>query len=79
MEGTVSSDVDLYPPRERALNVALIRAVVYAQDEAAFDAALSGFSEQFHPSVIAELDWMEQVVDEKQLIHAQRRRDDAAP
>ena len=52
-------DPVLYAPRARAENVALIRAVVQAPSEEAFDEARVRFAERLHPSLFSELDWFE--------------------
>ena len=51
--------LDLYPPRAREENVALIRAVIYARSDEEFDSARERFAEHLHPSLIAELDSLE--------------------
>ena len=56
----------LYPPRRRTENIELIRAVLAATSEAAFDAADAAIAASLHPSLFAELDWMERTVPPEQ-------------
>ncbi|SMO73412.1 hypothetical protein SAMN06265379_10681 [Saccharicrinis carchari] len=49
----------LYPARERAINVGIIKGLMYADSQASYDMALNNFIENIHPSLFAEMDWME--------------------
>lgn len=63
---------ELYPPRQRTVNVELIRGVMSAADREAFDAADARIAQALHPSLFAELDWMEMTVPESQRAGARR-------
>jgi len=63
---------ELYPPRPRSQNVELIRGVMSAADEQAFEAADARIAQALHPSLFAELDWMEMTVPESQRAGARR-------
>lgn len=56
----LAGDPSLYPPRDRATNIAIIKAVVYAATEQDFRRARTRFAEDLHPSLFAELDWFEE-------------------
>lgn len=49
----------LYSPRARATNIEIIRAVRGATDQQQFEAADARVAAEMHPSLLAELDWME--------------------
>lgn len=51
--------VDLYPPRRRETNVELIRKLITASNQHDFELADTALAENLHPSLLAELDWME--------------------
>jgi hypothetical protein len=50
---------EIYPPRERSTNVALIKGLIAAQNQQEFEAADQRVAQGLHPSLLAELDWME--------------------
>jgi hypothetical protein len=50
---------ELYPQRNRDTNVRLIKDVIGAPSQGAHDEALARFASELHPSLFAELDWME--------------------
>jgi hypothetical protein len=50
---------DLYPSRDRATNVQLIKNLRAATNQEAFEAADKEIAMALHPSLLAELDWME--------------------
>ena len=58
----MKSHVSLYSARMRAVNVELIKSVLYANNQADYDQAMSNFIENIHPSLFSELDWMENTV-----------------
>ena len=62
----------LYPPRQRALNVKLIRGVMSAASQAEFEANDAELLREPHPSLFAELDWMERSVPANQTEEARR-------
>lgn len=49
----------IYSPRARSTNIELIRAVRGAQNQEEFEAADARIAAEMHPSLLAELDWME--------------------
>ena len=53
---------ELYPPRPRSTNIALIRGVMDATDEAELEAADAKVARSLHPSLFSELDWMERTM-----------------
>src|SRR5450755_3352338 len=53
---------ELYPPRSRSTNIALIRGVRGARDEGEFEAAVAEIAQSLHPSLFSELDWMERTM-----------------
>jgi hypothetical protein len=53
---------ELYPPRLRSTNIALIRGVLHAGDQAGFEAADAMVARALHPSLFSELDWMERTM-----------------
>jgi len=57
---------EMYPPRDRATNIDLIRALLHASDESAFDAAMADLGNSLHPSLLAELDWRERSMPPEQ-------------
>ena len=50
---------NLYPPRDRTTNIALIESLRTAQSQEEFDRADEKIGMDIHPSLLAELDWME--------------------
>jgi hypothetical protein len=52
-------DPQLYPPRERATNVTLIKDVMYARDQQSFERADAELGRSLRPSLFSELDWLE--------------------
>lgn len=62
----------LYPPRQRALNVKLIRGVMNSKSQAEFEANDAELLRGLHPSLFAELDWMERSVPASQTENARR-------
>lgn len=67
---TVSPQPSLYPLRDRATNVNLIKAALYAQNQAELDIADRRIAEMMHPSLLAELDWMEITMPKEQQARA---------
>jgi hypothetical protein len=57
---------ELYPPRSRSTNIALIRGVRGARDKAEFEAADAEIARSLHPSLFSELDWMERTMPQSQ-------------
>lgn len=53
---------ELYPPRSRSTNIALIRGILGARDRADFEAADAEIAQSLHPSLFSELDWMERTM-----------------
>lgn len=62
----------LYPARPRSTNIALIKAVVFAQSGQAFDEARVRFAENLHPSLFSELDWFEESGTPERARHVDR-------
>lgn len=60
-----------YVPRERERNVQLIKNLRFAESKAAFEEVDENLSRDMHPSLLAELDWMEMTMPPEQ-------RDDGA-
>ena len=56
----------LYSARDRSSNIQLIKNLRAAQDQASFDAADNQIALNFHPSLLAELDWMEMTMPAEQ-------------
>jgi hypothetical protein len=50
--------IELYGVRDRDHNVALLKPLVFAPDENAFDLALSAVLGDYHPSVVSELQYI---------------------
>lgn len=67
---------ELYPARPRELNVALIKAVRDAEGENQFIEANEEFAAALHPSIFAELDWMETSMPREWIEQGQRLVDD---
>ncbi len=57
------------------MNVALIRGIMAARDQQAFEAADRRIAEGLHPSLFAEVDWMEMSVPPDQRANARRLAD----
>lgn len=55
----------IYSPRDRDTNVALIKNVLYAQNEENYRFSLKEFEANIHPSMYAELDWMERTMPQE--------------
>jgi hypothetical protein len=70
------TDPNLYSPRERQWNIDLIRTVVFAPDRASSEAGRTEFARNLHPSLFAELDWMERTIPEPQRERAAEIVDD---
>lgn len=58
----MSSSHDLYPSRDRSTNVELIRNLLAAHNQEEYEAADARVAVGLHPSLFAELDWMEMSV-----------------
>lgn len=65
----------LYPARTRVQNVNLIRSIVTARSESAFNAGREAFAAALHPSLFSELDFMEETIPSKMLATARRHVD----
>jgi len=50
-----------YPPRKRLDNIKLIDALKSASNVAEFQRALDAIAENFHPSILSEFDWAEEI------------------
>jgi hypothetical protein len=61
-------------PRQREQNVTLLRAVVEADSDEAFDAACNALVQDFHPSILAEIDLFEHSAWEGEETHENRAR-----
>ncbi len=68
-------NANIYPARERATNVELIKGLLYAESRESYDGALTRFIENIHPSLFAELDWMENSVPAQRRENAQAMND----
>jgi|GEM_PF-6108149 len=55
----MSAFPELYPPRDRATNIALIKNLLEARSQEEFETADKRIAKKLHPSLLAELDWME--------------------
>ncbi len=55
----------LYPRRERATNVALIKALLAADSDESFARADLAAGSALHPSLLAEMDWMEATMPDR--------------
>jgi hypothetical protein len=49
----------LYPHRSRNTNIQLIENIIYADCQASYKKAAVNLTDNLHPSLFAELDWME--------------------
>ncbi|MCP4321783.1 MAG: tetratricopeptide repeat protein [Alteromonadales bacterium] len=67
---TVSPHSDLYPLMDRQINIDLIKAALYAQNQDELDLADCSIAEKMHPSLLAELDWMEKTMPKNQQAQA---------
>jgi hypothetical protein len=65
----------LYPARNRAFNVDLIKSIIYSRDKIEYDQAITNFIENLHPSLFAELDRMEISVPANQRENAREMND----
>ena len=57
---------ELYPPRARQQNIDLIKGIRFAASQQAFEQADQRFIAEYHPSLFAELDWMEMTMPYQQ-------------
>ena len=53
---------NLYPSRQRDVNVSLIKGVFFAESRQEQEAGIHRFRKQYHPSLFAEMDWMEMTI-----------------
>ena len=56
----------LYPARDRSTNIQLIKNLRAAQNRESFEAADNQIAQNLHPSLLAELDWMEMTMPAEQ-------------
>ncbi len=56
----------LYPARDRSTNIELIRNLRAARNQETFEAADNQIAQNLHPSLLAELDWMEMTMPAEQ-------------
>lgn len=56
----------LYPARDRSTNIQLIKNLRAAQNQESFEAADNQIAQNLHPSLLAELDWMEMTMPAEQ-------------
>jgi hypothetical protein len=71
----MTSQAHLYSARKRAVNVELIKSILYANNQADYDHAMTNFTENLHPSLFAELDWMENTIPANQRENAREMND----
>lgn len=62
----MSSFPGLYPPRDRSTNIELIKSLRAAHTQEEFEAADERIATGLHPSLLAELDWMEMTMPTQQ-------------
>ena len=57
---------ELYPPRNRSTNIALIKNLQAAHNQEEFEVAEERIAKVLHPSLFVELDWMEMTMPTQQ-------------
>ena len=67
---------NLYPPRLRQQNIDLIKGVKSAASQQEFEQADQRISNELHPSLFAELDWMEMTMPHQQRQNGAQMADD---
>ena len=55
----MKTHTSLYPPRVRDINITLIKGIRDANSQSTFDNADAQIARNLHPSLFAELDFME--------------------
>lgn len=68
----MSSFPGLYPPRVRSTNIELIKSLRAAHTQEEFEAADERIAMGLHPSLLAELDWMEMTMPAHQRTDGER-------
>jgi len=68
----MSSFSGLYPPRDRSTNIELIKNLRAAHTQEEFEAADERIAMGLHPSLLAELDWMEMTMPAHQRTDGER-------
>ena len=58
----------IYPYREREYNIRLIKSILYSENEMSYNKAITIFQKEIHPSLFAELDFMERTMPYEQRI-----------